>query len=191
MKYHISAWSGQKNKLGREMVPLDNPYIYFLFLLAIAYISPWMCLQSHQVHYGCMFYVPYICIFYLLSWIKQHRHFYLSITVFTSCAQFHLSNSFWCKWAVVRLTCPVFTLSKRPHYRSFQEWKLTRRKRTEATIANNEWESYACFQNWKSHSEISDVLDRNSIQSPKTISSYECWITGGLWIKNYSTGLWR
>lgn len=112
---------GRKISLGREMVPLDNPYIHFLFLLAIAYLSQWTCLQSHQMHYGCMFYMPYICIFYLWSWIKLHRHFFLSITVFTSCAQFHLSISFWREWAVVRLTCSVFTLSKIPHHRSFQE----------------------------------------------------------------------
>lgn len=56
---------GREIKLGREMVQLDSPYTYFLFLIAIAYISPCMCPQSHKLHKGCMSYIPYICIFYL------------------------------------------------------------------------------------------------------------------------------
>lgn len=33
---------GREIKLGREMVQLDSPYTYFLFLVDIAYISPFM-----------------------------------------------------------------------------------------------------------------------------------------------------
>lgn len=192
MKYHILQIHlfkvSRKISLGREIVPLDNPYIYFLFLLGIA---PRMGPQSREVCCGCMFYMPYICVFYLQGWIRLHRYFCLSITVLTSCVQLHLGISFWHQWAVVKLTCSVLTLSKRPHHISFQECKSTQSKRTEATTAYAEWESHACFQNWKSHSEVSDVLERNPMQSPMITSSYEHQVTEGLWIKNCSSGLRR